>query len=112
MIVAEQKSIDEIIKALGEDGAKLSVSELPCGGRLGQEAITSALSTFGKVLVAVCVDGACRHIDGGERACKQVERTAAALARAELRGKKVKCVKVSHAMPEILKENIESFLNE
>ena len=104
--------MNEIACELGEDAEKLSFSEIPCGGRLGQEVITAALTVYGKVLVAVCIDDACRHIDGGKRACKQVERVIAMLEKSGLYRKKVKCVKVSHAMPNVLEENVKSFLKE
>ena len=100
----------EILEGLGDAADKVSVSEMPCGGRLGQEAITAALATYGKALVAVCIDDACRHMDGGRRACRQAERTAAMLEKSGLEGKKVKCVKVSHAMPKVLEESVKAFL--
>ena len=102
--------MDGIISEMGEDAGKLDVSVIPCGGRLGQDVITAALASYGKVLVAVCIDDACRHIDGGKRACRQVERTIAMLEKSGLRGKKARYVKVSHAMPNVLEENVKAFL--
>ena len=102
----------EITKELGTEAEKLSLTEIPCGGRLGREVITAALATYDKVLVAVCIDDACRHMNGGKRACKQALRAAAELEKSGLEGKKVKCVQVSHAMPKVLLENVKAFLEE
>ena len=113
----------EIAGALGDDAARLSLEEIPCGGSLGHELITEALASFDKVLVAVCIDGACRHMNGGKRACKQAERAAAEIDKlaqagkepkrdgvSGLAGKRVKCVQVSHAMPKVLLESVKDFL--
>jgi len=105
-------AFDEIMAELGEDAKKLSISEIPCGGRLDREIISAALASYDKVLVAVCIDDACRHMNGGKRACKQAERAAIELEKTGLAGKKVKCVKVSHAMPKVLLENVRAFLEE
>jgi len=102
----------EIEKELGKDAALLSLTETPCGGRLGKEVISSALVSCDKVLVAVCIDDACRHMNGGKRACKQAERAVLDLEKAGLQGKKVKCVKVSHAMPKVLLESVREFLKD
>jgi len=102
----------EITGELGKDADRLSLTEIPCGGRLGREVITAALASYDKVLVAVCIDDACRHMNGGKRACKQAERAAAELEKTGLDGKKVKCIQVSHAMPKVLLENVRAFLEE
>ncbi|MCL1895916.1 MAG: hydrogenase iron-sulfur subunit [Clostridiales bacterium] len=102
--------MDEILKGLGDAAEKVSFASMPCGGRLGQEVIAAALATYGKVLVAVCMDDACRHMDGDKRACRQAERTVALLEKAGLEGKKIKCVKVSHAMPKAFEEDVKAFL--
>jgi len=105
-------AFQEIAKDLGTDAGKLCLTEIPCGGRLGFEQITEALATYEKVLVAVCIDGACRHMNGGKRACKQVLRTAAELEKAGLDGTRVRCLEISHAMPKVLLENVKSFLDD
>ncbi len=105
-------AFNEISSSLGENSAKLDVSSMPCGGRMSLEMITTALSTYGKVLVAVCMDDACRHWGGGKRACLQLERTMDMLKKAGITEKQVKCIKVSHVMENILKENIEAFLQD
>ena len=103
-------ALQELVKELGETAANLSITEMPCGGRLGQEAITGALVAYEKVLVAVCIDDACRHMDGGKRACRQTERTIALLEKSGLSAGRIKCVKISHAMPGVLKDSLASFL--
>lgn len=103
-------ALDEIKDSLGETFLKLSVSEVPCGGRISSEMITNALNTYGKVLIAVCMDDACRHFEGGKRACKQLDRTMDMLRKSSIDESLVKYVKVSHAMRNVLKENIEEFL--
>ena len=105
-------AFEEILGELRDDAKRLSLSEITCGGRLDREAITAALASYDKVLVCVCIDDACRHMNGGKRACKQAERVVADLAKAGLDDKKVKCVKASHAMPKVLLENVKAFLEE
>jgi len=105
-------AFSEITKALGKDAEKLSFSEIPCGGRLGHELITGALATCDKVLVAVCLDGACRHMNGGKRACKQAARAAGELEKMGADGVSIKCVQVSHAMPMALLETVKEFLKD
>lgn len=103
-------ALDEIKDSLGENFEKLSISEVPCGGRISTEMITGALNVYGKVLIAVCMDDACRHFEGGKRACKQLDRTVDMLRKSSFDESKVKYVKVSHAMRNVLLDNIEEFL--
>jgi len=102
----------EIGRELGKNADKLCLSKIPCGGRLGGEAISGALASYGKVLVAVCIDEACRHMNGGKRACKQVERIVLKLQKSGMDEKRLKFVQVSHAMPKVLMENVKAFLDD
>jgi coenzyme F420-reducing hydrogenase delta subunit len=102
--------LDELIEGFGEDFPMMSITEVPCGGRLGGDVIADALTGYDKVLVAVCIDGACRHIDGGKRACKQTERVASMLEKSGISEKRLKCVEVSYAMPNVFAEGVKSFL--
>ncbi len=104
-------AMNEIKDSLGEDLLKISISEVPCGGRISTEMITDALNKYGKVLIAVCMDDACRHFEGGKRACMQLNKTVEMLEKSNIDTSKVKYIKLSHAMRNVLKDNILEFLN-
>ena len=78
----------------------LEAETIPCGGRIGQDLIASALAVHDKVLVLVCQDDACRHIVGGKRGCQLAQ----AIGEIDIPGKEVSCIKASHAMKNVLAE--------
>ena len=95
---------------LDKAAVKLDVEKIPCGGRIGQDDITSALVGYDKVLMAVCMDDACKHMVGGKRACQNAEKLAATVEQMQLPGKKVVCVKASCAMKKVLAEEVRAFV--
>ena len=92
---------------------KLDIEEIPCGGSTGQDKIAAALADYDKVLLAVCMDDACRHMVGGKRGCQQAVKLMESVVKMGLEGKngkKIACVKTSAAMQETLKAQIQEFL--
>ena len=97
----------EAIKGeLAAKGAKVNMEAVACGGAVGADLVSKAMSTHDKVLIACCHEGACRHVDGEKRGCKQAERVVAMLDKANVGGKKVEVIKISHPMKNVLKDKI------
>ena len=91
-------------------GAKVDMEAVTCGGAVGADLVSKAMSTHDKVLIACCHEGACRHVDGEKRGCKQAERIVAMLEKANVGGKKVEVIKISHPMKNVLKDKIINVL--
>ena len=91
-------------------GAKVNMEAVTCGGAVGADLVSKAMSTHDKVLIACCHEGACRHVDGEKRGCKQAERIVSMLDKANVTGKKVEVIKISHPMKNVLKDKILSVL--
>jgi len=81
----------------------LSMETVPCGGRVGQDWVAGALADYDEVLVAVCPDDACRHMVGGKRSCQLTD----AIKKLDVPGKKIACIKASHAMKHVLSEFLQ-----
>ena len=94
----------------GEFKAKVDAESVTCGGRVSADVLTQTLAFYDKVIIACCPEGACRHIDGDKRGCKQVERAVAMLSKADVGGKKIEVVKVSNPMRNALKDKLTSVL--
>ena len=101
---------EEIKDELAKAGAKVNMQAVACGGAVGADLISKAMSAHDKVLIACCHEGACRHVDGEKRGCKQAERVVAMLEKANIGSKKVEVVKISHPMKNVLKDKILSVL--
>lgn len=99
-------AVNKLAYSMKSDFGQISISPVSCGGDISVERILLELESFEKVLVAVCMDGACRHFEGGRRARRQVERTRELLKASGIDEKRVEYVEVSQAMPEALKERI------
>ncbi len=85
---------------------------LPCGGSLGLEDVAEALLHYEKVLVATCMEGACRHFEGAHRARLQCGRLQELLATLALPASRLRCISTSHALPGALKDELEDFLGD
>lgn len=101
----------EVTGALGEDAEHLELIKIPCGGRMGQDKLAAALASYDKVLLAVCMDDACRHMVGDQRACQHVDQIKQTAESIGLSGNRVACVKASHVMQHVLVEEIRAFLH-
>jgi len=89
---------------------KIDVSAISCGGEIKAAELISLLNQYQKVLVAVCIDDACKHFDGNKRAYKQVTRACELLKVAGLDPSRVQYIKVSHAMPRVMADTIDEIL--
>ncbi len=85
---------------------RIETVPVSCGGEISVETITADLKHYGKVLVLTCMDDACKHFEGNKRAARFVEKTKALLAASGLDEKRVECMKLSHAMPMALRDQI------
>jgi len=99
-------ALRNILPGLGETAALIDHETVPCGGRVGFEQLSGALKHYGKVMILACMDGACRHFDGNARACRQSERLSEMLENAGIDSRRVCHIKTSHAMAEVLKDDI------
>lgn len=97
----------KIVKDLDEKGIEVSITTVSCGGELSTEIISSALKDFDRVLVAVCLDDACRHFEGNKRASLYVDRVKAMLKASGMDENRVTYMQLSHAMDVVLREYIE-----
>ncbi|MFY9295696.1 MAG: hydrogenase iron-sulfur subunit [Caldicoprobacterales bacterium] len=103
-------ALDKIKDIYSRSFEQMDVSAVSCGGEVKAAKIISLLKQYEKVLVAVCVDDACKHFDGNKRAYKQVVRACELLKAAGLDENRVQYIKVSHAMPRVMADTISEIL--
>jgi Pyruvate/2-oxoacid:ferredoxin oxidoreductase delta subunit/coenzyme F420-reducing hydrogenase delta subunit len=99
-----------IMPGLGELAGKIDCETVACGGRIGFEQLSGALRLYGKVVLLVCMDDACRHFDGNKRACLQAERLSAMLEKAGADKNRVFQLKTSHAMANVAADDIRDII--
>jgi len=88
----------------------LDFLSVPCGNFIDTKKLSDELVSYEKVLSIVCHDDSCRHFDGNKRACAQTKRLLSMLEAAGLSTDKIRITQISQAMPEVLREEIVSFL--
>jgi heterodisulfide reductase subunit A len=103
-------ALKEVLPKMGKDAADIELQPVPCGGRIGLEDMSTDLAYYGKVMVAVCVDDACKHHDGNKRACAQKRRLDEMLERSGIDAARVAYTQVSHALPGVLRDELTSFV--
>jgi coenzyme F420-reducing hydrogenase delta subunit len=91
---------------LAAEGFEVVPASVSCGGELSAESLIDALKEFDRVLVAVCINDACRHFEGNLRAKRYVERAKERLRASGLNENRISCLQLSHAMPMALEEQI------
>jgi len=89
---------------------KVNVMHVSCGGELSVEMITSSLKNYEKVLVITCMDEACKHFEGNKRAEKFVNKVKEMLTAAGMDANRVECLKASHAMPYVVRDQIREMI--
>lgn len=89
---------------------KIDLSTISCGGEINASQIISLLKQYQKVLVAVCIDDACKHFDGNKRAYRQLLRARELLNAAGLDQNRLQYIEVSHAMPRLMADSITEIL--
>jgi len=97
----ENSAVDAV---KGVDGIECKV--VPCGGIIDFERLSGGLTEYDKIVSVVCPDDACRHFDGNKRACVQTKRLHDMLEAAGLESQRVRIIQVSHAMPQIVLEEM------
>ncbi|GHS95734.1 hypothetical protein AGMMS50276_12470 [Synergistales bacterium] len=103
-------ALKEVLPKMGQDSAGIELQSVPCGGRIGLEDISASLISYGKVMVAVCMDDACKHHDGNKRACVQKGRLDEMMKHAGIEASRLAYVQVSHALPGVLRDELTSFV--
>ena len=77
---------------------------------MGQETLLDALLHYDKVLVASCMESACRHFEGPHHAHGQCQRLQGLLGELGLGPHRLRWVQSSHALPGALAEELMDFL--
>jgi Pyruvate/2-oxoacid:ferredoxin oxidoreductase delta subunit/coenzyme F420-reducing hydrogenase delta subunit len=95
-----------VLAGFGNNAEKIEYEEMACGGRVGFEQMSSALLIYRKVVVAVCMDGACKHFEGNKRACQHGVRLSEMLEKAGLDPGRVILIKTSHALENVFRDEI------
>ena len=103
-------AIEKALPMLGKDAARIETKNLPCGGRIGLEQLTDDLLSYHKIMVAVCMNDACRHFDGNKRACGQVTRLKEMLEKLGLSSESIRIAYTSHVMPKVLRDDLIDFI--
>ena len=103
-------ALKEVLPKMGADAADIELQPVPCGGRIGLENMSTGLAAYGKVMVAVCMDDACKHHDGNKRACAQKGRLDEMMEHAGIDAGRVVYTQVSHALPGVLRDELTSFV--
>jgi len=103
-------AFEEILPSLGAYGQLIDSERVACGGNVGADMLARDFKDYKTVIIACCIEDACRHMDGDKRACKQAGRAEGLLQKAGLSNKRVRVIKASHAMRNVMKDNILSEL--
>ncbi len=69
------------------DASGIGLESVPCCGSVNGARIARELRCYDAVLVAACVDDACRHFDGNVKGCAHAKRLAENMARLGLPGR-------------------------
>lgn len=103
-------ALKQILPELGTCASKIDFESVPCGGRISLEVLAGALRSYDKIVVAVCVDQACKHFDGNKRACLQANKLTEQLKKAGVDSDRVEYLQVSHAMTGVLKDKLAAIM--
>ncbi len=103
-------AVRKLQNQLLEDFVSIDITAITCGGDLSAATLLAALQDYTKVLVAVCIDEACQHFEGNQRAARQVERVKGMLGAAGMDQASIEVVKLSNAMPQVVFDYINSMV--
>jgi Fe-S-cluster-containing hydrogenase component 2 len=104
------QAFESALPSLGGLGQGIACERVACGGSVSTDKLANDFRDYETVIVACCIEDACRHIDGDRRACKQSLRAAELLRKAGLGSRRLEVINVSHAMSDVMKDNILSVL--
>jgi ferredoxin len=90
---------------------KIEIEPVLCGGEISVETLISELENYSKVLVVVCIDEACKHFEGNKRAERFVKKAGEMLKASGMDAGRLECLKISHAMPNILNDQIKEMID-
>ncbi len=105
-------AIQKVRDVLGDDCSQVEVAPASCGGEMDVAEMISALQQYERVLVAVCVDEACKHFDGNKRAFHQVMKARELLKGAGLDEARIQYLQLSHAMSFVMADTIRELIVE
>ncbi|MGI6707333.1 MAG: hydrogenase iron-sulfur subunit [Clostridia bacterium] len=105
-------AIQKVRDALGDDSGQMEIVPASCGGEMDVAEIISALWAYERVLVAVCVDEACKHFDGNKRAFHQVLKARELLKGAGLDEQRIQYLQLSHAMSFVMADTVRELMAE
>ena len=100
----------DALPLLGDYGAAICCEPVSCGGNVGIDKITRDFSDYDSIIIACCPEGACRHMEGDKRACRQVGRASELLGKAGLDKKSVEVINISHSMKNVMRDKILSVM--
>ena len=100
----------ESVKLIG--GKPVETEIVACGGSVGADKIAGDLANYDILVIACCIENACRHMDGEKRACKQAVRAAGTVQKAGIGNKRVEVINVSHAMKNVMRDRIIGIMEE
>jgi len=103
-------AVEEVLPSLGECVKAIDVERVACGGSVSADRLAVDFRDYKTVIIACCVEDACRHMDGDRRACKQSLRTAELLQKAGLASRRIEVIKASHVMGAVMKDKILGIL--
>ncbi len=90
-------------------GLNVQIETMPCGGVMSTMEMAKSIRDHAGVLIAVCINGACKHYDGNLRAVAAVERTKKEIAELGLDPGKIEIIRVSGPMENIIRDAVERF---
>lgn len=116
--IAVRKALDEIYRKNRFESSpttknlidNIEVTPISCGGEVSVEMIIDSLKDYERVLILTCIDEACKHFEGNLRARLYVEKARKTLRELGLDDNRIVHAQVSHAMPYVVCEYIESIV--
>ncbi len=91
------------------EGMNVQIDSIPCGGVVSSRILADALKRYKGVLVAVCINGACKHYEGNLRAIASVNNIKRELEELGLDPSRVDIVQAAGSMENILHDAVERF---
>ena len=106
------EAFEHALPSLGKYKEVIDSERVTCGGSVSTDKLTNDLKDYKILIIACCVEDACRHMEGDKRGCKQALRAAELLKKAGLKGRRIEVIKASPVMGVVMKDNILSIMEE
>ncbi|MCL2111304.1 MAG: hydrogenase iron-sulfur subunit [Clostridiales bacterium] len=104
------EAFDGVLPSLGEYAGTIDSERVACGGSVSADILANDFIDYDTIIIACCIEDACRHMDGDRRACKQAERATELFQKASIDGKRAIVIQASHAMENVMKDKLLSIL--